>query len=147
METQKLTKETILKTMLDEKIKWFTEQAEKHKLLYRVHRYLVFGLTSCSTILAGAALKFKGSEEWLNLTVVITTAIVGTLTSIEGLRKFSELWIHERSILLNLTDMKREIDFIGIEESNVDTFFNRFQSILGESMESWIKKVDPTTKK
>ena len=105
------------------------------------------GFLSPSIDVASAALSFKGQQEWLNLAVVFATAIAGIATSIEGLRKPSELWIHERNIFYALTDLEREMNYEASESGglkNADDYFNRLQYILTTSTENWSRKVKPS---
>jgi len=110
-------------------------------------RYTALGLTGCATVLASAALaKFTDSQQWLNLAVVGATAIAGIATSIEGLRKPSELWIHERRILYDLIDLERMITYEASEPGglqDVDQYCDRLQQILTVSIEDWSRKVKP----
>lgn len=129
---------------LKEQIERFNKESTKHKRLYRMLRFTAFGLTACSTILASAALSMAGSTEWLNLAVVIATAAAGVASSIEGLRKPAELWIHERNILYSLKDLEREMKYEAAQGGtvpNVDQYFHRLQAILSASREKWSRKV------
>lgn len=142
------TKEERLRAELEKKIGWFEKESKRHKRFYRSLRYVAFGLIACSTILASVALTLRSHQEWFNLAVVIATAAAGVATSIEGLRKPAELWIHERSILYALKDLKREMDYraAGREPLAIDRYFDRLQSILTESKENWVKMVESSDK-
>jgi hypothetical protein len=129
-----------LRQDLDCLIKHFEKESNRHKRLYRKLRYLAFAFTGCSTIMSSLALTFKDAQSGLNIGVVLATVAVGVLTSIEGLRRPSELWIQERNVFYALKDLKRELDFKAIEASdklNLDDWFSRMQSILTASTEKW----------
>ncbi|OQZ02932.1 MAG: hypothetical protein B6D34_08730 [Candidatus Brocadia sp. UTAMX1] len=141
------SKEESLRTELKKQVERFRKESNRHKRIYRTLRYITFGLTGFSTFVASAALSFKGQQEWLNLAVVFATAIAGIATSIEGLRKPSELWIHERNIFYALTDLEREMNYEASESGglkNADDYFNRLQYILTTSTENWSRKVKPS---
>lgn len=89
---------------LAQHIKWFDNESKTHKKLYRRLRYLVFGLTACSTALAGLALANPKWQPSISLAIIFTTAATGVATSIEGLRKAGEPWIHERTVYYSLRD-------------------------------------------
>lgn len=124
----------------------FDNESRKHKNLYRWLRYAVFFLTGISTLLAGAAISFKEYQTTLNLLVVMATATVGAITSVEGLRKPAELWILERNVYYALKDLQREIEYAtSITNSTVDVekYFERLQQILISSTEKWARHVAP----
>ena len=100
-----MSKENKLKGELEEQISRFDKESTKHKKLYRLLRYTTLGLTGLATVLASAALTFAGIQDLLNVTIVVVTASAGVITSIEGLRKPAELWIHERNVLYALKDI------------------------------------------
>jgi hypothetical protein len=138
------SKEEFLRTELKERKEWFETQSNRHKRIYRTLRYIVFGLTGLSTVLAGAALSFKSQQECFNIAVVLASAIAGVVTSIEGIRKALELWIHERNILYELKDLERDINYEASETGalkDVDTYFKRLQGVLTRSAEDWSRKV------
>jgi len=100
-----MSKEEKLKIELKYQIKRFEIESTKHKKMYRCLRYSAFGLTGLATILASLALQFNEIQVYLNITIVIVTAITGILASYEGLRKPSELWVNERNVLYSLKDL------------------------------------------
>jgi hypothetical protein len=140
------SKEETLRAELKTQIARFKKESDKHKGIYRTLRYTTFGLTGAATLLASAALYFTASQEWLNLAVVLATALAGVATSIEGLRKPSELWIHERNIYYALKDLERDMNYVasapdGLDVKAVDGYFNRVQQILTSSTEDWSSTV------
>ncbi len=141
-----LTKQERLRVELRKQISRFRRESDKHKCLYRNFRYIVFGLTGCATILASAALSFENHQTWLNLAVVFASACAGIVTSLEGLRKPSELWVHERNILYTLIDLEREIKF-KIEELDAEKYFDKLQGILASSAVVWSNKVTSSDEK
>jgi Protein of unknown function (DUF4231) len=135
-----------LRSELSKQIEWFDLESKKHKRLHRAFRYSVFALTGLSTALAGAALRFGQFQPGLNLVIVIATASVGVITSIEGLRKPAELWITERNVFYSLMDLKRELEYDsaeGVEGLELDKYFIGLQSILASSTEKWSRQVKP----
>lgn len=138
------SREEFLRKELKTRKEWFETQSKRHKRIYRTLRYVVFGLTALSAVLAGAALSYKAQQEWFNLAGLIATAIAGAVTSIEGVRKTLELWIHERNILYELIDLEREMNYEASESGalkDVDGYFKRLQYILTRSTEDWSKRV------
>ena len=99
-----MSKEDNLKTELEKQIRRFKFESTKHKKLYRCLRYSSLILTGLATVLASVALNYNVIQDLLNITIVVVTASAGIITSIEGLRKPAELWIHERSVLYALID-------------------------------------------
>ena len=56
------------------------------------------------------------------------------VSSIEGLRKPGELWIHVRTTHCALKDLKRELEFYAAVQNGVmavDEHFTKMQTILG----------------
>lgn len=131
---------------LQEQIDNFDKESEKHKKLYRRLRYSVFLLAAASTFLASLSLPFPDLTKPLNLTIVFVSAAVGVFSSIEGLRKPAELWIHERGIYYALKDLLREVQYYdsnGFSDEQLDRYFSRMQAILGASVEKWGQQVQP----
>ena len=143
-----MSKEDKLRKEFEKQISRLDTESTKHKKLYRLLRYTALGLTGLATVLASAALTFAGIQDWLNIAIVVVTASAGVITSIEGLRKPAELWIHERNILYQLKDLLRKMDY-EVEETeaitDIDSYFNQLQQILGASQEKWAGYVMPTS--
>lgn len=119
-----------LKNQIEENIDWFDRESTKHKRIHRFCRYTVFGLTAISAILAGLAVKFQQFQAALNIGIITTTALIGAVTSFEGLRKAGELWVTERGFHYALIDLKRELDFKTVDDQadlNLDDYFDRFK--------------------
>ncbi len=137
-------KREYLLNQLEQKIKGFRDDSAEHKALYRNLRYMVFVLTAISTLLAGLALKFPELGSSINVAIVFVSAAVGVVTSIEGLRKPAELWIHERTTYYALMDLKREVEFALDTDSSpemLERYFLRMQEILGASGEKWTRSI------
>jgi hypothetical protein len=137
-----------LQKELDEIIEQFRNESEKHKLLNRRLRYLLFALTGCATVLSAAALEYPLVGPRLNFGVVLVSVGAGIVSSIEALRKPAQLWILERSVFNALKDLKRELEYEGSEaaETKIDGYFGRLQSILAASNEQWTVHVNPPKK-
>jgi hypothetical protein len=132
------------KKELNNKIEHFRIHSKRHKSLYRNIRYVIFLLTGVSTVLAGIAIGSADIQQYLNIGVVIVTAGIGGLSSFEGLRKPSELWIMERNLFHSLTDLKRSFEFdLSKDEKNVDVqkYFDFMQILLNSAGEKWSKNV------
>lgn len=139
-----MSKHNQLMAELDVQIKRLDDESSKHKNMYRVFRYLVFALTASSTALASLSLSFQEMQMAFSLSIVVITATVGVVTSIEGLRKPGELWVHERATYYNLKDIKRELEFRTADDDNpvsVDEFFDRMQAVLGAAGEKWRRQI------
>jgi hypothetical protein len=135
---------------LDELTKHFRMDSKKHKLMHRRFRYVILGLTACATILAGIAISFKEYQVYLNLGVVVVTALSGVGAAIEELRNPLKLWIHERNLYLVLKDLKREMDYEasgpdGLKD--VDPYFEKLQTVLAASKDEWVTKLVSQPKK
>ena len=144
-----MSKESKLRKELEKQILRFDDESTGHKRLYRRLRYAALGLTGLATVLASAALTFARLQDWLNIAIVVVTASAGVITSIEGLRKPAELWIHERNVLYALKDLLREMNYETTATGalkKVDIYFNQLQHILGASKEKWTKQVLPASK-
>ena len=139
-----MDKRKYLLDQLEQKISSFKEDSKQHKTLYRRLRYAVFGLTSVSAVLAGLAIKFPEFSATISVAIVLVSATVGVVTSIEGLRKPAELWIHERTTYYALLDLKREVEF-KLDESSppelIEKYFFKMQELLGASGEKWNRHV------
>lgn len=139
-----MDKQEYLLDQLEQKINSFRDDSKQHKTLYRNLRYSVFILTAFSTLLAGLALKFPEFNTAINLAIVFVSTTVGVVTSIEGIRKPAELWIHERTTYYALMDLKREVEFKLDEISSaelVEKYFFKMQEILGASGEKWNRHI------
>lgn len=139
-----MNKRQFLLDQLSAKIDDFRKDSDKHKRLYRWLRYAVFGLTSLSALLAGLALKFPEAGANISVLILLVSAGTGVLTSVEGLRKPSELWIHERTTYYALLDLQREVAFVLDEASppaEVAKYFFRMQEILGASNDKWSRQI------
>jgi hypothetical protein len=139
-----MDKRKCLLDQLTEKVEQFKGDSDRHKDLYRGLRYAVFFLTSLSALLAGLSLKFPDSSSTISVIILLVSAAVGVLTSIEGLRKPSELWIHERTTYYALMDLKREVEFVVDDNASkdaVEQYFFRMQEILGASNEKWNRNI------
>lgn len=139
-----MDKRQFLLDQLADKVKVFKAESEKHKRLYRRLRYAVFLLTSLSALLAGLSLKFPESAAAISVVILLVSAGTGVLTSVEGLRKPSELWIHERMTYYMLMDLQREAAFVLDEASPpdlVEKYFFRLQEILGASNDKWNRQI------
>ena len=139
-----MDKREYLLDQLEQKINSFRDDSKQHKTLYRNLRYLVFVLTSISTLLAGLSLKFPEVSSTISVAIVFVSAAVGVVTSIEGLRKPAELWIHERTTYYALMDLKREVEFkldVNSSSEMVEKYFFKMQEILGVSGEKWTRNI------
>ncbi len=123
----------------------FDKESTKHKHLYRNCRYTVFALTALTALAASLALWATSYQMHLNTLVVATSAIIGIVTSIEGIRKPQELWILERNIYYSLRDFERELEYNGhkLTDAQLDQLFQEIQGLLGASKEKWGQYVAP----
>ncbi len=134
-----IKKEWLLQ-QLKEKIDVFEKNSKQHKSLYRQFRYSVFVLTALSSVLSAIALRLPGWNATISLIIVFVSATVGIITSIEGIRKPAELWIHERGTYFALMDLRREVEFKLDENSSPDLicrYFRRMQEVLEAAGEKW----------
>jgi hypothetical protein len=142
---RKMGKYDYLIAQLDELIERFDRESKKHRIMYRGFRYFVFILTGISTVLASSSLTAPPEiHNALSLSIVVITAIVAIVTSIDGLRKPGELWVHEQTIRNQLKDIKRAMEFHFTENSDsrsVDAFFDLMQRALGGAEETWREKI------
>lgn len=136
--------ENYLRGEIKELLQWFDDESKKHKKLFRRLRYVVFGLTACSSALAGVALAFPTIQTGITVAIILTTAAIGIATSVEGLRKPQELWIHERTTYYALLDLQRELRYQA-NPALTDAYFVLLQSILGGSREKWGREVATNT--
>jgi hypothetical protein len=139
-----MSKGDCLAKQLADHIAWFEKESKAHKRLHRRLRYLVFAFTAVSTALAGLALAMPEIQKPINIAIVLVTASIGLVTSIEGLRKPSELWIHERTIYYSLKDLQRELQFHGDEgpeQKFADDVFDRMQIVLGSARDRWSRQI------
>jgi hypothetical protein len=131
----------LLEEELDRAIERLYRDSEKHKRFHRLLRYAMFGLTALSTVLASTGAFSETYREHMLLAVVITTAIAGVVTSIEGIQKPGDLWLHERRTHYELVDLRRELLFTAKEatETQLWQMFYRMQTVLSASVSSWAK--------
>ncbi len=131
----------LLEEELDRAIERLYRDSEKHKRFHHLLRYGMFGLTALSTVLASAGAFSVAYREYMLLAVVITTAVAGVVTSIEGIRKPGDLWLHERRTHYELVDLRRELLFTAKEatETQLWQMFYRMQTVLSASASSWAK--------
>lgn len=127
-----------LATMLQEQITFFSDEANKHKTLYRSCRYAVASLSAVSAVLA--ALNFILPEDYVSLAIILVSAISGVISFREGLRKPYELWLNERATCHQLLDLQRDIRFYLNENSSLEqvtVFYQRLQAIVIGSGKNW----------
>lgn len=139
-----------LMTEIDEQIGRFDKESTKHKHMYRRFRYAIFLLTGTATVLAGVSLAHAQMQPLYGVLIVITTALAAFVTSVDGVRKPNELWIHERTTLYQLKDLKRELEFQSVVDKDavkVADFFNRLQNLLEASGKKWSGQIVPTDPK
>ena len=118
--------------------------SSKHKRMHRCFRYAIFGLTGVSTVLAGVSLKFPDWNTSLSLGILIVTAIIALVASIDGVRKPGELWIHERATLYQLKDIRRAVGFrLANPEGSksLDDYFELMQAVLGTAGDKWQRQI------
>ena len=129
---------------LDDKISVFDKESTRHKQMYRRMRYGIFVLTALSTLLAALSISFPESNLGISLGIVAVSALIGLITSLEGLHNPADLWVHERSILYALIDLKREALFRLGEDKvahDIEAVFEQMQRILGHSAENWHQQI------
>lgn len=135
------SKEAFLFNEIDQKIEDFQRDSKKHKDMHRNFRYWAFGLTAVLSTLSGLALYYPENSTIFNISILAITAIAGFLSSVEGIRKADELWIHERTTYYALKDLKRELEFelrgSGDKTKVLDACFVKLQSLLNQAGEKW----------
>lgn len=134
-----------LTTMLEEQITFFSNEANKHKSLYRSCRYAVASLSALSAVLA--ALSFILPQDYVSLAIILVSAISGVISFREGLRKPYELWLNERATCHQLLDLQRDIRFYLNEHSSLDqitVFYQRLQAIVIGSGKNWRQLLSAT---
>src|SRR2546423_12364244 len=114
-----MSKRDYLLAQLDEEIERFDRDSTTHKKMYRAMRYAVFTLTAVSTGLASLAVAFPQSQSTISLVIVFVSAAAGVVSSVEGLRKPAELWIHERTTHYALKDLKRDLEFQSADQNTL----------------------------
>ncbi len=106
-----MEKMLFLLSELDDKIDFFQQNSTGHKKLHRRFRYAVFVFTGVLSILAGLAIYFPAQAGLINISMLILSTTTATLSSFESLRRADDLWIHEKTTLYALADLKRELEF------------------------------------
>ena len=139
-----MTKQEFLAAELTKHIAHFNSDSTRHKIMYRGLRYVAFIFSATSTILAGIALAYPELQTGLNISILFASAAIGVASSIEGLRRPQELWVHERSVLYELRDVERDLQYRSQDEVSalqIDELYGRMQSILQSSREKWRQSV------
>lgn len=129
-----------LLALMNERISALREDSKGHKQLHRRYQYASIGLTVLSATLGGLALYEPAINKEVNLAIVVASAAIAAIASLDGLRKPAQMWVHERVTYYRLIDLKREIEFkteSTISESEIDDYFERFQIILSASADTW----------
>jgi hypothetical protein len=137
-------KHECLTSQIDDQIDRFGCESKKHKIMHRRFRYLIFGLTGISTMLAGVSLTYPTWHTELSLGVLIVTAVIALVTSIDGVHKPGELWIHERGTFYQLKDIKRAFEYHASKSDQPDcsdTYFEQMQAVLGSAGEKWQRQI------
>jgi hypothetical protein len=135
-----MSKLEYLQSELDKHIASFDKESTKHKNMHRCFRYSVFTLTGLSTVLAGLPVAFPSVQMPVSLLVLVTTATLAAVNSIEGLRRAAELWIHERSIFYELLSLRRKLTFQASEPvppPDVDGLFRDMEDVLQSGRDRW----------
>ena len=144
------SKLSVLKEELDRSIKWFHDEADRHKILYRRCRYSVFALMASATVLAAVTLALPEQYRPIsNVAVVVVTALSGIITSVEGLRKPGDLWQDERSFEYALRDIRRNVEFYIVDENEteVEKHFQQVQAVLRASGDKWLSHIRAATQR
>lgn len=138
------TKYERLITEIRAEIARFDKESTAHKRLFRRLRYAALVLTGVATILGSITLVVPNADRWSGFLIVVVTVAAGAFTAIEGIRKPSELWLIERNIFHTLNDLRREIEYYGVDDSDdkrLDVYFSRLQDILYSSSQKWSKSI------
>jgi hypothetical protein len=142
-----MTKHAYLAAELDKHIAWFDKESTKHKNLSRRFRYCAFILTAAASVFAGLPVVFSEYQVPMSLLILVTTSTLTVVNSLEGLRKAGELWIHERTTLYRLHDLRRDLQFHSEDPSNpvdVDALYNEMQECLQSARDRWDRLVGKT---
>lgn len=128
--------------VLDEDIKRFDAQSNRHKRLHRRVQTAVIALTAATTVVAGAGLVMPAnSHSTVQFAVLVLAAATSAATSWAEGRRTRELWQHEREIFWALSDIRRELNFYNawkeLTPAEVEEYFKRASSVLGASMSKW----------
>lgn len=139
-----MTKQTFLVSELDKQIHWFEKESTKHKNLHRRLRMLVFVLTGLASVFAGLPVIFPHLQVQFSILILVVTSGLTVLNAVEGLRKANELWIHERTTLYQLHDLRRDLDFqaeSATEAVDVEGLYMQLQESLQSSRDRWNRLV------
>jgi hypothetical protein len=122
------------------KIAEFDRASNKHKRMHRMFRYGIFLCAAASALLAGFASLADGDLQPLSFAILAISALSGFLSSVEGVRKPAELWLHERALLHALADLRRGLEFEtdgSTPRAVIRCYFRRFQGLLSGSLDRW----------
>jgi hypothetical protein len=143
--TETLTKEVFLLAEIERHIDWFEKESTKHKRLHRTYRVSAFVLTAAATVLAGLPMISSPQHVVLNVLLLLVTCTLTVVNSLEGLRKPAELWIHERTTLYQLHDLRRDLRFHLSSPTGGSTFeeiYAQLQDTLQSSRDQWGRLVN-----
>ncbi len=133
-----------LREILEQDIRRFDKESQKHKRLYRRAQTAVIGLTATTAVVAGAGLILpEGSGRFVQFTVLTLASFTTAVTSWLEMRRARELWQHEREVYYALKDILREVDFYdamgAMTPEKVEAYFRQAASILGSSSQKWAR--------
>lgn len=125
------------------KIEHFDKESTDHKHMHRRFRYAIFCLAGLISVLSGLAISFDSMQANINVLIIVVGAVIGIITSIEGVRRPQDLWLMERNVYYALLDLKEDYEFEVAGEANVDvdSYHKKMQQILNSSKEKWHKKI------
>jgi hypothetical protein len=139
-----MSQEDFLTKELNEQISKFDRDSKKHKEMHRALRYASFFLTGISGLLAGLAIAYPQWHVQISLGIVFVTSATAVVTSVDGLRKPGELWIHERSTHYQLRDIKCAFDFAlagATAPVSPTPYFEQMQAVLGAASDKWQRNI------
>jgi hypothetical protein len=139
-----------LSTVLSDEIDRFDKASSDHKNSHRLFAGGTIFLTALSTVVAGSAPLWDSTSK---LPVFLVLSLTATSTAVAGwaeLRKYRELWQHEREIYYALLDIQREYEFRAslkpLTEQDSLEVFARINRVLGSSGLKWAKITSAKTK-
>ena len=137
-------KQQALRKILEDDIRSFSGEADRHKKIYRDCASSVIVLAAATTITASLGLALdKTYGRAIQFIVVALTATTTAVSAWGEMRKARELWHHEREVEYALKDILRDLDYRSVTgESNekyLDDCFSRAASVIGSSSSKWAR--------
>ncbi len=137
-----------IKNELDKSIREFNDKRKYYRRIAFWLKIASIFLASVITILLGLKVDDAWEEIFKNVALVFGAGVT-IINSADAFFDYRSLWIGRTNTMLKMLELKRDFSYYvsGVEHSDVETekldgFLSRFNQILKEDAQNWIKLRD-----